>query len=218
VNHTSSRIGLLVAGLAAAMILMTTTAKRADAQVAGDAIVIAGVDQDTTAIGRLLAGGLYGFGKFAVEAHVAFEGFLRINTSKGVSGRSLPSLDLGMRYGIKSDKFVGPFVAAGASLGFFTGKPHERKVVNDPDTCATASDPNDCAFNVDRNASLRFGMGWGFKQSDKVTVAIRLDIAYWMFSVSPFENQPMGSPIPREIPRPQDSYSVMIGLEFMRWM
>ena len=77
--------------------------------------------------------------------------------------------------------------------------------------------PDECTFRVDKNASIRLGIGWGFKQSKQTTVAVRLDFNYWVFSVSPGEDQPMGAPIPREIPRPQNSYSIMVGLEFMRW-
>ena len=48
-------------------------------------------------------------------------------------------------------------------------------------------------------------------------VGVRFDITYWMFSLNDFEDQPAGAPIPNQIPRPQDTLSFMIGLEFMRW-
>lgn len=212
-NHT---VKLCVVAATAAFVL-SSTSERAEAQPAVDAMVLSGIDQDTTAIVRLLAGGLYGFGNFAVDAHVAVEGFLRIDTSKGIAARSLPVFDIGFRYGIKGPDFVGPFVNLGASYGWFSGKPHERKVVDDPDTCETAANMTDCNFRIDKSAAFRFGLGWGFRQSKKTTVAVRVDFTYFLFSVSPFEDQPDGAPIPRRIPRPQDSYAVLVGLEFMHW-
>ena len=211
-NHT---VKMCVATAAAALVLSTSIEARAEPAV--DAFVVVGIDQDTTAIGRVLGGVMYGFGKFAVAGHVGFEGFLRIDTSKGIAARSLPVVDFDLHYGITSPDFVGPTVNLGASFGWFSGKPHERKVVDDPDTCATAAEMNDCTFRIDKDASFRVGLGWGFRQSKETTVAVRLDFTYWMFSVSPFEQQPVGAPIPREIPRPQDSYSVLIGLEFIHW-
>ncbi len=213
----TSRLRVLVAALAACAILHLGTNK-AVAQPAIDAALIAGVDQDTTAIGRLVAGGLYGFGKtrLAAEAHLGFDGFLRINKDQGIAAKSF-NFDVGGRYGIQSDHFVGPYLTAGANFGLFVGKPHERKVEDDPDVCATADTTDSCNYRINKNFNFRFGFGWGFASSKKTTVGIRLDVQYWLLSVSPFEDQPGGAPIPREIPRPQDSIAVMVGFEFMRW-
>lgn len=216
-----SRISLFVASLTTAAILVTTNPRRAEAQPALDAMLMMGIDQDVTAIGRLFAGGMYGLGKFAVDAHIGVEGFLRVDGSKGVRATTLPMFDLGVRYGFQSSRFVGPFVAAGGSFGLFFAKPNKRRVKDDPETCASvpAGPTDECEFAIDKNASFRLGFGWGFAPSDKTTVAVRLDLTYWLFSVSPFNalTHSDGEPIPREIPRPQDSLSVMIGLEFMRW-
>jgi len=194
----------------------------AAAQPAVDAGVISGVDQDTTAVVRLIAGGLWGFGRFAPEAHVGVDGFLRINGAHGISARSFNLIDLGARYGFKSDRFVGPYVTVGGGFGLFTGKPHERKVSGEPETCASADIPagqpdDQCSFRIDKNLNARLGLGWGFASGAKTTVGVRLDIHYWLLSVSDFEDQPAGAPIPSQIPRPQSSISVLVGLEFMRW-
>lgn len=202
----------------AATLGLGLTAPRAGAEPVLDASVFAGVDQDVTAIGRAFAGGMWILGRFAPEAHVGFDGFLRLNGDAGVAARSFTLLDLGARYAFTSDRFIGPFVSAGGSFGLFTGKPHERKVDNDPETCMSAPGaPDSCAFRIDKNASARLGFGYGFASSDNATVAVRLDLNYWMFSVNDFEDQAPGSPVPRDIPRPQSSVSVMLGLEFIRW-
>ena len=208
---------LAVCGLAAALGL-GVAAPRAAAGPVLDASVFAGVDQDVTAIGRAFAGGMWVLGRFAPEAHLGFDGFLRLNGDAGVAARSFTLLDLGVRYAFTSDRFTGPFASVGGSFGLFTGKPHERKISDEPEVCMSApGSPDDCAFRIDKNAALRFGLGYGFASSDNATVAVRLDVNYWVFSVNDFEDQAPGAPVPRDIPRPQDTVSVMLGLEFMRW-
>jgi hypothetical protein len=183
----------------------------------GGAVVI-GVDSDVTVIGRLMAGALYRFGRLAPEAHLTFDGFLRAKDA-GISARSFGLLELGGRYALRRDRFVGPFVTTGASIGVFTGKPHQRVVVDDAEVCGSAAGmPHACDFNIDKNIAIRAGFGWGFASGGAATVAIRLDVVYWLFSVNAFEDQPSGAPIPREIPRPQDTWSVLVGLEFLRWL
>jgi hypothetical protein len=192
------------------------------AEPAAKASVSSGVDQDLSAIGRLQAGLMYtAVGNLAVEGHVGFEGFLRLDSSKGIAARSFTLLDLGVRYGIQSPKFIGPYVVGGGGFGIFTGKPHERKVT-DAEVCESANIPPDepqdeCTYRIDKNLSARFGIGWGFKSGKKTTVGVRLDVTYWMFSLNDFDPDIMGAPIPREVPRPQSTWSVMIGIEFLRW-
>lgn len=202
----------------AAAIGLGYAAPRAAAEPVLDATVFAGVDQDVTAIGRAFAGGMWVLGRFAPEAHIGFDGFLRLDSDAGIAARSFTLLDLGARYAFTSERFTGPFVTAGGSFGIFTGKPHERKVSGDPETCMSAPGaPDDCAFRIDKNASARLGFGYGFASSENATVAIRLDVHYWVFSINDFEDQSPGSPVPRDIPRPQDTLAFMLGLEFMRW-
>ncbi len=201
------------------------TQRVASADPAVNAQVSAGADQESTVIGRLFAGIVYGLPmhkKLAVEGHLAADVFLRSSGKQGIAARGFTLLDLGARYGIQSDRFVGPYVAVGGSYGVFTGKPHERKVINDAATCASANIPADqpqdeCAFLINKNIAARFGLGWGFASGKKTTVGVRLDVTYWRFSVNDYEDQSPGTPIPRQIPRPQDGVSVMLGLEFLRW-
>jgi hypothetical protein len=48
---------------------------------------------------------------------------------------------------------------------------------------------------------------------------VRLDLTYFMFNVADGEDQPGGAPRPiSDVPRPQDTFAVLIGLEFLRWM
>jgi hypothetical protein len=182
-----------------------------------DAHVSTGVDPDATVLGRLMAGGLLVFDelKLAVDAHLSFEGFLRIADDQGVSARSFGLLNLGARYAFGNASFHGPFVAAGAGYGLFTGDPRERKVAGDLATCGGVAD--DCTFKITQNLSARAGVGWGFAPGEKTTVAVRLDVVYWLFALADGEDQPRGAPYPGDVPRPQDTVTVMVGLEFMRW-
>jgi hypothetical protein len=179
-----------------------------------DGMVVAGVDQDTSAVARLMPGALMQFGRFALEAHLSFEAFLRVQGDKGVSGRSV-SAELGMRYGFRDARFTGAFVSAGAGYGIFNGKPRERKLVDDMATCDgyDTADEGACAFDVDRNISTRVGLGWGFEASKKTTVALRLDAMMWFFSVDGDQpTVPAGA-----VDKPQRSLAVLLGLEFLHW-
>lgn len=189
-----------------------------------DAHVTSGIDQDLTSISRLLAGGLMIFDgvNLAVNAHLSFDAFLRIQNEQGISARSFGLANLGLRYGFRNSKFHGPFVDLGGGFGLMSGSPRDRKVQGDPDTCETAippagGDPDDCTFAIDKYLNGRLGFGWGFASGKRTTVAVRLDLNYFVYSVVDREDQVGGAPIPRQIPRPQDSITVMIGLEFMRW-
>ncbi len=204
----------MVIGFAATLCLSQSAG--VSAQPALSASLSAGADGEATVIARGMAGGLYGFGKFAAEGHITFENFLRLDNEQGLSAKSFSVLDLGVRYGILSKRFVGPYLSAGASYGFFLGNPHERKT-KDPETCATAPNPDACSYYVDRDISTHVGFGWGFANGEKTTVAVRLDVTYWMLSLLDGEDQPDDAPNPVEVARPQGSWSVLLGFEFMRW-
>jgi tetratricopeptide (TPR) repeat protein len=183
-----------------------------------NAMVVSGVDQDISAVARLVAGGFLGWGRFALEGHLTFEGFLRVDNTKGVSGRSV-GLDLGTRIGLGSDiNFRGPFLSVGGSFGLYSGKPRERKLADAMETCMgfdSPDAPGTCAFDIDKNITGRAGFGYGFAASDKTTVAARLDFTYWLFSVD--GSQSAGSVPAARVDKPQQSYSILVGLEFMRW-
>lgn len=185
-----------------------------------DAHITSGVDQDFTSISRLLAGGLMIFDgvNLAVNAHLSFDAFLRIQNEQGISARSFGLANLGLRYGFRNSKFHGPFVDLGGGFGLMSGNPRERLVDDDAETCASApGSPTSCAFSIDKYLNGRLGFGWGFASGKRTTVAVRLDLNYFVYSVEDREDQDPSNPIPRQIPRPQDSITVMIGLEFMRW-
>jgi tetratricopeptide (TPR) repeat protein len=182
-------------------------------QIALDGLLIAGLDQDATALARFMPGALLGWGRFALEAHIAFEGFLRVQNDKGVSARSV-SLDLGARYGFKDARFRGLFASGGASYGLFGGKPRDRKLTEDMTTCG-GFEGNNCAFDVDKSIGTRFGLGYGFEASKKTTVALRLDAMYWFFSVD--GEQETDSPPAGLVDKPQTAIAFLLGLEFLHW-
>lgn len=210
------------ATLLLAAALLAAAGRPAAAQPAVDAAVLGGVDRDTSAVIRLVAGGMWTLGRFAPEAHIGVDGFLRIDADRGIAARSFNLIDLGARYGFQSDRFLGPYVTLGGGFGLFTGKPHERKVVDAPDVCESASIPEDqpqdaCSYQIDKNINARLGLGWGFPSGPKTTVGVRLDVHYWLLSLSDYDRNRSGDPIPGMVPRPQQTFSVLIGLEFMRW-
>jgi len=182
-------------------------------QVALDGLLIAGIGQDVTALARFMPGGMLGWGRFAIEGHLSFEGFLRISNDKGVSARSV-SLDLGARYGFTSNRFVGPFISGGAGYGLFGGQPRERKLEGDMETCGDF-EGGSCAFAIDKNISTRLGFGYGFEANRATTVAIRLDAMYWFFSVD--GEQDMGQPAAGQVDKPQTAMALLLGLEFLHW-
>lgn len=191
-------------------------AKRVEASkmpMALNAMVVIGADQNSTVIGRLLAGGMLRFGRFAPEAHIAFEGFLRANSDKGTQAQSFTLLDLGARYAFKDEQFVGPFVAMGGGFGLFLGTPRDINLTGDATSCA-GFDNNDCTIQVDKHLNGRLGFGYGFKSGEKATVAVRLDLGAWWYSVD--TEQPGGVPV-GQIELPQIAYALTLGLEFLRW-
>jgi hypothetical protein len=194
-------------------IRLAKLAKRKTMQIVGTGAVLAGVDQQLSGILRMSGGGLLSWEKFAFEGRIGIDGFLRVDPEQGVSARSFTLLDLGARYGFNY-RYVGPFISGGATFGIFTGKPRERKLTGDNDTCAASG--GDCSFNIDKNVSGRLAFGYGFRASDKSTVAFRLEVQGWMFSVD--DKQEIGSPPAFDVEKPQTSIAVMAGLEFMRWL
>ena len=209
-------------GVAIAGVVGVSAPRTATAQPAIDAAVLTGVDQDTTAIGRLMAGGIWALGRFAPEAHVGVDGFLRIDSAKGIAARQLSLLNLGARYAFTSDRFIGPYVSVGGGFGIFTGKPHERKINGDANLCASARIPpeqpqDNCIYRIDKSVNARVGFGYGFASGKHTTVAARIDVHYWAFSLNDFEDQPSGAPVPNMVSRPQSTWSISVGLEFMRW-
>lgn len=191
-------------------------AERKGLQMAIDAMVVGGADQDLSAVGRMMAGGLIGKKGLALEGHIGLDGFLRVDDDKGVTATSFTLLDLGVRYGFDYH-FVGPWLTAGGSFGLFGGKPRERKLSDDTETCEgfDSATPGQCSFNIDKNLSARLGVGYGFQASEKSTVAVRVEAQYWAFSVD--DEQDLGSPPAALVEKPQTSLAIMVGLEFMRW-
>lgn len=192
-------------------IRLAKLAKRKTMQTVLTGGVLAGVDQQLSGILRMSGGGLLSWEKFAFEGRVGLDGFLRVDPEQGVSARSFTLIDLGVRYGVNY-RYVGPFVSTGASFGIFTGKPRERKLSGDKETCGGG----DCAFNIDKNISGRLAFGYGFRATDKSTVAFRVEVQGWMFSVD--DEQEIGSPLAGTVEKPQTSIAVMAGLEFLRWL
>jgi len=172
--------------------------------------IIAGADTQLSGILRFSGGGMLSWEKFGLEAKLGIDGFLRIDQDQGVQARSFTLLDVGARYGLNY-RYIGPFVAGGASFGLFSGAPRERKLVNDQGSCGGG----DCAFDINKNIATRLALGYGFKATDKSTVALRVEVQNWFFSVD--DTQSIGNPNPNDIEKPQTALAFMVGLEFMRW-
>jgi hypothetical protein len=182
-------------------------------QLALDLGLMAGSEPGLSGIARMTGGALLNRGRFGIEGHVGFAGFLRIRDQTGVSARELTLLDLGARVALRdTDRFVGPFVSGGGSFGLITGKPRERRLRDDATSCAGAAG-DDCAFAIDRDLVFRLGGGWGFGSSDATTVGVRVDLAYMMFRVDDDQDTiPAG-----QIEKPQGLWALLIGLDFMHW-
>lgn len=178
-----------------------------------DVVVYGGADKSASAVARAMIGGALNWNGLGVDAHLGLDGFLRFSDSKGINARSLTLLDLGVRYGLKP-RSVGPFVAAGGSFGIIAGRPRDIRLVDKPNTCSSLGS-NDCNIEIDKNISIRGGLGYGFESSESTTVALRLDLQYWLFSVA--SNQPSGSPVAARIELPQSTIAFLVGIEFMLW-
>ena len=218
-NVTASSVRRGVAALVAVVALALVGSGRAEAKptFAIDASLSSGIDADATLLGRVMGGGLMSFGKFALDAHLSFEAFLRLSDA-GVSARSFGIANLGLRYAFLDEKYTGPFVSAGGGFGIISGNPKERRLSDDIEVCegrGTMADPNSCTFEIDKTLNARLGFGWGFASGSKTTVAVRFDVSYWAFSVA--GDQEPGSPPARTIDRPQDDFIFTLGIEFMRW-
>lgn len=172
---------------------------------------LAGADLQLSGILRMNGGALLSWEKFAVEGRVGIDGFLRVDQDQGTQATSLTLIDIGARYGTEY-RYIGPFVAAGAGFGIFRGKPRERKLKNDSGSCGGGN----CAFNIDKNITGRLAFGYGFRSTDKSTVALRIEAQGWLFSVD--DEQEIGSPNPADIEKPQSAIALMVGLEFLRWL
>lgn len=173
--------------------------------------LLAGADQDLTGILRMSGGALFAWEKFAFDAKLGIDGFLRIDEDQGIRGKSFPVLDLGARYGLNY-RFVGPFFSGGASFGLINGKPRERKLKDDDATCGGGS----CSFSIDKTITTRVGVGYGFKATDTSTVALKVELQGWFFSVD--DEQGVGSVPAPSVDKPQTSMAIMVGLEFLRWL
>ncbi len=187
-------------------------------RLAIDGMIVAGLDQDMSIAARFIAGGMAGWKYFGLEAHLAFENFFPLSDEVGTSGRSLTILDLGFRVGKGAKNYQGIFASAGGGFGLFGGNPRERRLKDDPEVCAGFGDPNtpnSCKFDIDKNITGRFGLGYGFAASKLTTVAARLDFTYWLLSVDGEQSQ---ENVPATlVSKPQQGFSVLVGLEFMRW-
>ncbi len=173
--------------------------------------LMVGADQQVSGIIRVSGGGLLSWENFGFEGKVGIDGFLQVDQEQGVQARSFTLIDLGVRYGLKY-RYMGPFVSGGASFGLFSGNPRERKLKNDSGSCGGGN----CTIDLDKNIVGRLGFGYGFRATEKSTVALRLDVQGWFFSVD--ENQGTGKPHALDIEKPQTAIAVMLGLEFMRWL
>ncbi len=172
--------------------------------------LLAGSDMQLTGILRMSGGALLAWEKFAIEGKLGIDGFLQIDSEQGTRGRSFPVLDVGVRYGTKY-RFVGPFVSGGASFGLLAGKPHERTLKNDDETCGGGT----CTFDIDKAIAGRIGFGYGFRATETSTVALRVDLQGWLYSV---DEEQGGEVRASSVEKPQTGLAVMFGLEFMRWL
>ncbi|ACY18638.1 hypothetical protein [Haliangium ochraceum] len=177
-------------------------------------IASVGIDDKGSAIGRVSAGGLMRFGKLAPEFHISLDGFLRTSDAQGTQALSLSIADIGVRYAFLDPSFVGPFGTFGLGYGLFIGGSNQITLDSDAESCAGFPD-NDCSFDVNRQLTGRLGLGWGLGSGDDASMALRLDLSAWWYSVT--DEQPPGKPIAEDVKKPHIALSVLLGLELLRW-
>ena len=209
---------LALIAVASATLFALPRAANADIRAGLNVQISAGSEPDTTAIGRALLGGMVLFepARLALSAHLSADAFIQASNDKGVRGTSIGLINLGARYAFLDQRFVGPYIDAGWGFGFLTGDT-VRGVKDDPGTCdSQRSGEADCTIDLNRQMNARFGLGWGFDPLESITVGVRLDVVYWMFSLDDTEATTDG-PIARFVDRPQDTVAIMLGIEVLRF-
>jgi hypothetical protein len=177
-------------------------------------MVAGGMDDKLSAIGRVFAGGMMVFGRLAPELHVSLDGYARTSGDQGSQALSLSIADIGVRYAFQDERFTGAFGTFGLGYGIFVGGSNQISLADDTETCANFPG-NDCSFDVDKLMTGRLGFGWGFAMGEGMTMAARLDLTGWWYSVA--LEQSAGNPTHDEVKKPHIALSVLLGLELLRW-
>ena len=178
------------------------------------AMISGGMDDKLTAIGRVSAGGMMVFGRFAPELHLGLDGFARTRGDQGTQALSLSIADIGVRYAFQDQRFIGAFGTFGLGYGIFVGGSNQIDLADDTETCASFPG-NDCSFDVDKLLTGRLGFGWGFAMGEDMTMAVRLDLGAWWYSAA--LEQPAGNPTHDDVKKPHVALSLLLGLELLRW-
>lgn len=190
----------------------------ADTKFGLNAQLSAGSESEATAIGRALLGGVVLFEdvRLALSAQFSADAFIQGSGGQGIRGTSLGVINLGARYAFVDPAFVGPYIDAGWGYGLLFGDT-VLEFEDDPDVCGSQiSGSPDCSVPINRQMNAKVGFGWGFKPLDEITVGVRLDVVYWIFSLEDSDPNTEG-PIARFVDRPQDTVAIMLGIEVLRF-
>jgi hypothetical protein len=188
---------VIAASLVAASLVGWARAAHAH-EVAVGASFQEGLSVDTSGIHRLTGGGMMGFGRFALDAAIDIEIWDPWMRDKGTEMQAL-GLTVGGKVSLTGKPhMIGPYLTFGGA--YLRVRDGSKKIVNAQLGQAPVG-PNAVA--------ARAGIGYGFRTTDQITIAVRFDVNVWFIETDPFPPEAT-DPWPNPI-------SFHIGLEMLRW-
>lgn len=164
-----------------------------------------GMSTDVSGIHRANLGGALGFGRVGIDAAIQLEIWDPYKTGDVGTKIQAAGVNLGARIAITDQpRFRGPFVAIGAGY-LRLRQDYSQKRVNELFGVADIG-PNAFGF--------RGGVGFGFATTKRVTIAVRLDVNYWLID----EGEGMNGFPAEYADESTNALSFMLVLEMLRFM